>query len=138
MSPQISHCLYAGVEKLCKDLKVDPTDRLVLLLAWKASRLLPASLPLPLCHACTCLHACSPGAALVLHTYACPSFWLQMGAQKMGYFSRSEFKLGLTELGATTIPQLRKVLPNLQVEVAVPDALEEFHKFAFRFCLTVS
>lgn len=25
----------AGVEKLCKDLKVDPTDRLVLLLAWK-------------------------------------------------------------------------------------------------------
>ncbi len=60
-----------------------------------------------------------------------------MGAQKMGYFSRSEFKSGLTELGATTIPQLRKALPNLRIEVAVPDALEEFHKFAFRFCLTV-
>jgi hypothetical protein len=25
----------AGVEKLCSDLKVDPTDRSVLLLAWK-------------------------------------------------------------------------------------------------------
>lgn len=33
---------HAGVEKLCKDLKVDPTDRLVLLLAWKVRGPLPA------------------------------------------------------------------------------------------------
>ncbi|KAL4430988.1 hypothetical protein ABPG75_006244 [Micractinium tetrahymenae] len=83
-----------GVEKLCKDLKVDPTDRLVLLLAWK------------------------------------------MGAQKMGYFSRAEFKAGLSELGATSVAQLRKALPTLATEVRHPHTLEQFHRFAFCFCLT--
>ncbi|KAL4426820.1 hypothetical protein ABPG77_006606 [Micractinium sp. CCAP 211/92] len=83
-----------GVEKLCKDLKVDPTDRLVLLLAWK------------------------------------------MGAQRMGYFSRAEFGAGLSELGATSVAQLRKVLPSLASEVRHAHALEQFHRFAFRFCLT--
>lgn len=82
-----------GVEKLCKDLKVDPTDRLVLLLAWK------------------------------------------MGAQKMGYFSRAEFRTGLSELGASSLAQLRKVLPTLATEVRHPHTLEQFHHFAFRFCL---
>lgn len=83
-----------GVEKLCTDLKVDPSDRLVLLLAWK------------------------------------------MGAQKMGYFTRSEFKCGLSELGATTVAQLKKALPSLAAEVQAAHTLEEFHKFAFQFCLT--
>jgi hypothetical protein len=31
----VNPCFTAGVEKLCKDLKVDPSDRGVLLLAWK-------------------------------------------------------------------------------------------------------
>ena len=35
--------LLPGVEKLCTDLKVDPSDRLVLLLAWKVRP--PACLP---------------------------------------------------------------------------------------------
>lgn len=33
--PHLSAPVPAGVEKLCKDLKVDPTDRQVLLLAHK-------------------------------------------------------------------------------------------------------
>jgi hypothetical protein len=60
-----------------------------------------------------------------------------MGAQKMGFFTRAEFKGGLAELGATTLAQLRRLLPTLSAELASPHALEEFHKFAFRFCLTV-
>ncbi|PSC73760.1 DCN1 4 [Micractinium conductrix] len=83
-----------GVEKLCHDLKVDPTDRLVLLLAWK------------------------------------------MGAVKMGFFSREEFKAGLSELGVTAMAALRKALPGLAGEVRHPHAFESFHAFAFRFCLT--
>jgi hypothetical protein len=60
-----------------------------------------------------------------------------MGAQRMGYFSRAEFKSGLAEVGAVTIAQLRKVLPTLSAELRSPHRLEEFHRFAFRFCLTV-
>ena len=63
---------------------------------------------------------------------------MQMGAQKMGYFTRSEFKCGLSELGATTVAQLKKALPSLAAEVQAAHTLEEFHKFAFQFCLTVS
>lgn len=62
---------------------------------------------------------------------------VQMGAQKMGYFSRAEFSTGLSELGATSVAQLRKVLPSLASEVRHAHALEQFHRFAFRFCLTV-
>lgn len=40
-----------------------------------------------------------------------------MGAQKMGYFSRAEFRTGLSELGASSLAQLRKVLPTLATEV---------------------
>ncbi|KAL4859445.1 DCN1-like protein 2 [Chlorella vulgaris] len=83
-----------GVEKLCRDLKVDPSQREVLLLAWK------------------------------------------MGAKRMGYFSRQEFRDGLSDLGAITIAQLRKVLPRLPLEVQDSAALDEFHRFAFSFCLT--
>lgn len=61
----------------------------------------------------------------------------QMGAQKMGFFTRAEFKGGLAELGVTTLVQLRKLLPTLSSELASPHAQEEFHKFAFNFCLTV-
>lgn len=55
----------------------------------------------------------------------------------MGYFSRQEFRDGLSELGAITIAQLRKVLPRLPLEVQDSAALDEFHRFAFSFCLTV-
>ena len=37
----LPHLTATGVEKLCKDLKVDPGDRLVLLLAWKVRSMCP-------------------------------------------------------------------------------------------------
>lgn len=46
-----------------------------------------------------------------------PGVAAQMGAQKMGYFSRAEFRTGLSELGASSLAQLRKVLPTLATEV---------------------
>ena len=60
-----------------------------------------------------------------------------MGAAQMGFFSRAEFKHGLSELGATTVAQLRKALPGLAADAADLYAEEELHAWSFRFCLTV-
>lgn len=43
------------------------------------------------------------------------------------------------QLGATTVAQLRKVLPTLAAEVAGdPYEEESLYRWSFRFCLTVS
>lgn len=61
----------------------------------------------------------------------------QMGAQRMGFFTRAEFKQGLTECGATSVAQLRKALPRLADVDGDPHAQEALHQWAFRYCLTV-
>ncbi len=191
MTVRLPRCQsLAGVEKLCKDLKVDPTDRLVLLLAWKVGSQLPAKVTESqkswqcaggVSHCCSdrCSAVAVQNQGLLLWSrhaqgQGSPASWrictcapcpapsiqfpagraavfsaprlclaslspvaLQMGAQKMGYFSRAEFSTGLSELGATSVAQLRKVLPSLASEVRHAHALEQFHRFAFRFCLTV-
>lgn len=84
-----------GVEKLCRDLQVDPADRKVLLLAWK------------------------------------------MGAQQMGFFSRSEFDQGLRALNAHDVPSLKTALDQVAIKVDNdPDVFQNFYQFAFKFCLT--
>ncbi|KAL3148790.1 hypothetical protein ABBQ38_014198 [Trebouxia sp. C0009 RCD-2024] len=85
-----------GVEKLCRDLQVDPSDRKVLLLAWK------------------------------------------MGAQQMGFFSKSEFEQGLRLLSAHDLPTLKASLNQVAIKVDNdPDIFQSFYQFAFKFCLTV-
>ena len=60
-----------------------------------------------------------------------------MGAKKMGFFTREEFKQGFTELGVATLAGLKKALPGLEVRLKDPQAFHEFYGFAFSFCLTV-
>lgn len=60
-----------------------------------------------------------------------------MGAQRMGFFTRAEFKQGLAECGATSVAQLRKALPRLAEVDDDPHAQEALHQWAFRYCLTV-
>ena len=79
------------------------------------------------CHLCTaplvplCGHWLGDGHADHTAGSPCkPTAALQMGAQKLGYFSRAEFRAGLSELGATSVAQLRKALPTLATEVRRP------------------
>lgn len=83
-----------GVERLCKDLDVDPSNRRVLILAWT------------------------------------------MGARRMGYFSRAEFRRGCKLLGVTTLSHLKKSLPKLDLLVQPPQQFSSFYNFAFQYCLT--
>ncbi|DBA81092.1 TPA: hypothetical protein ACH3X2_007066 [Trebouxia sp. C0005] len=84
-----------GVERLCRDLQVDPADRKVLLMAWK------------------------------------------MGAQQMGFFSRSEFEQGLRVLNANDVHTLKASLEQVAIKVDNdPDVFQSFYQFAFKFCLT--
>ena len=61
----------------------------------------------------------------------------KMGAQRMGYFSRSEFESGARALKAYDAKALRRAALALEDEVAAPSALLAFATFAFKFCLTV-
>lgn len=61
----------------------------------------------------------------------------KMGAQRMGYFSRSEFEGGARTLKAHDAKALRRAALALEDEVAAPSALLAFATFAFKFCLTV-
>ncbi len=56
----------------------------------------------------------------------------------MGYFSRDEFTTGLMNMGVASVAQLKKALPQLEVEVKAPHTQRDFYGFAFKFCLTVS
>ena len=61
----------------------------------------------------------------------------KMGAQRMGYFSRSEFESGARALKAYDAKAMRRAALALEDEVAAPSALLAFATFAFKFCLTV-
>ena len=61
----------------------------------------------------------------------------KMGAQRMGYFSRSEFESGARALKAYDAKAMRRAALALEDEVAAPSALLAFATFAFNFCLTV-
>ncbi len=82
-----------GVERLCNDLGVSPSDRRVLILAYI------------------------------------------MDAQKMGYFTKQQFFSGCQRLGANSLAQLKKALPQLDALVSNPSSFHSFYVFAFRFCL---
>jgi hypothetical protein len=134
--------LPTGIEKFCKDIKLDPTDRKVLLLAWKVgvwvgSRFTHVRMPPGFC-------LFVEGEEIRGETEEQSSFRLkhflplppcppQMGAKRMGYFSREEFKSGLMSLGCSSLPQLKKALPGLE-KAALAQA-KPFYDFAFRFCL---
>ncbi|GAB4817652.1 hypothetical protein N2152v2_004698 [Parachlorella kessleri] len=83
-----------GIEKFCSDLKLEPSDRKVLLLAWR------------------------------------------FGAKRMGFFSREEFLDGFKLMNSSSVAQLLKALPSLEAAVQDPATLQDFHIYAFRFCLT--
>ena len=76
--------------------------------------------------------ALSPSPALQVLLLA----W-KMGAQRMGYFSRSEFESGARALKAYDAKAMRRAALALEDEVASPSALLAFATFAFKFCLTV-
>lgn len=61
----------------------------------------------------------------------------KMGAQRMGYFSCSEFESGARALKAYDAKAMRRAALALEDEVASPSALLAFATFAFNFCLTV-
>jgi DCN1-like protein 4/5 len=58
-----------------------------------------------------------------------------MGAERMGYFSKQQFFTGCHRLNASSLPQLKKALPQLDAIVSTPPAFQSFYAFSFRFCL---
>mmetsp|Transcript_70684 Transcript_70684/g.223789 ORF Transcript_70684/g.223789 Transcript_70684/m.223789 type:complete len:221 (-) Transcript_70684:207-869(-) len=83
-----------GIERLCGELGLDPSDARVLQIAWK------------------------------------------MGAEKMGFFSREEWRRGMSALRATSADKLKKSLPGLEEELGDDcEAFRSFFAFAFSFCL---
>ena len=112
---------WAGIEALCKDLGLDVSERKVLILAWK------------------------------------------MGARRMGYFARDEFcrgalsacarfgallrrrthghcPAGLQRLGGlATTDAVRRALDQADagLQSSSSGQFQDFHAFAFRYCLTV-
>ncbi len=47
-----------------------------------------------------------------------------------------QFLRGFAALGAATLPAATKALPKLAARAAAPDAADNFHMFAFNYCLT--
>ncbi|KAK4415027.1 DCN1-like protein 4 [Sesamum alatum] len=60
----------------------------------------------------------------------------KMNAQKQGYFTQDEWRRGLKALRVDTVNKLKKTLPELEKEVLKSENFEDFHKYAFRYCLT--
>ena len=57
------------------------------------------------------------------------------------YCSNSTGKLyvaGFRSLKATSLDKLKKALVHVEEELRDPDIFEDFFKFSFKFCLTVS
>lgn len=63
-------------------------------------------------------------------------FAWKLKAEKQGYFTLDEWRTGLKAMGANTLNKLKKALPDLQKELAVPSKFQEFYCYAFRYCLT--
>ncbi|KAK1269121.1 hypothetical protein QJS04_geneDACA013728 [Acorus gramineus] len=59
-----------------------------------------------------------------------------MRAKRQGYFTREEWQRGLQALHADTLGKLQKALSQLDKWVWNSNILENFHSYAFSFCLT--
>ncbi|KAK9922991.1 hypothetical protein M0R45_031427 [Rubus argutus] len=60
----------------------------------------------------------------------------KMKAEKQGYFTLEEWRVGLKALRADSLSKLKKALPELEKEVRRPSNFVDFYSYAFRYCLT--
>ena len=61
--------------------------------------------------------------------------WLTK-AERMGFFTKEEFRRGCSRLSVTSLAQLKKSLPKLDAAIANPTSFASFYSFAFDYCLT--
>ncbi|XP_059453558.1 uncharacterized protein LOC132184088 isoform X1 [Corylus avellana] len=60
----------------------------------------------------------------------------KMKAERQGYFSKDEWRTGLTALNVNSLDKLKKALPALEKEVMKPSNFVDFYAYAFQYCLT--
>ncbi|KAM2079354.1 hypothetical protein ACFX1R_026872 [Malus domestica] len=60
----------------------------------------------------------------------------KMKAEKQGYFTLEEWRVGLKALRVDNVSKLKKALPELEKEVRRPSNFVDFYSYAFRYCLT--
>ncbi|XP_056846474.1 uncharacterized protein LOC108816635 isoform X1 [Raphanus sativus] len=60
----------------------------------------------------------------------------RMKAERQGYFTKAEWRIGLKALKVDTITKLKKALPELEKEVRKPLNFVDFYAYAFKYCLT--
>ncbi|WZZ05593.1 DCN1-like protein 4 [Brassica napus] len=60
----------------------------------------------------------------------------RMKAERQGYFTKGEWRIGLKALKVDTIGKLKKALPELEKEVREPLNFRDFYAYAFQYCLT--
>ncbi|KAK8602538.1 hypothetical protein V6N13_057834 [Hibiscus sabdariffa] len=60
----------------------------------------------------------------------------KLKAAKQGFFTQDEWRTGMKALRVDSLSKLKKVLPELEIEVGKPSNYEDFYAYAFRYCLT--
>ncbi|RXH88455.1 hypothetical protein DVH24_000054 [Malus domestica] len=60
----------------------------------------------------------------------------KMKAEKQGYFTLEEWRVGLKGLRVDNVNKLKKALPELEKEVRRPSNFVDFYSYAFEYCLT--
>jgi len=61
--------------------------------------------------------------------------WL-LGAQRMGYFERAEWRVGLARLGTAEPAGMAKTLGQFHKDLGHSDMFKDFFRYAFGYCLT--
>lgn len=80
-----------GISKLLEELRLEPTDRMVLIIAWKFKAAVQCE------------------------------------------FTKAEFINGMTELGVDDVEKLRRILPQLQTEIADKSKFKNLYQFTFNY-----
>ena len=121
-SQSVIESAHAGVERLCSDLRIDPSSRKVICNAPRCvMHLYFGRYRSSACKMCsdttlTCPDCCIGPIQVLLLAW-------KMGASRMGYFSRQEFTNGIKLLNATSLDKLRKVwhsrsCPHMELSIA--------------------